>query len=129
MDSQIIGACALMVLAWLGFSYDMVLPDWVPIYTAAVIGSLQALFVRKKRGFVKGRGHIVWALFAGITGGVIFGSGFSAILGVNVESGAILFNYIFGLMGARIVLWLSTGLDIPKAGNAILDRLLKRPNE
>lgn len=120
MDSQIIGAFTIIALAWFGISFDV--PEWIPLVAAAVTGSLQAAAIRIRRGYVKGFGSAVWAIIAGLSAGLLIGPSIAAIAGLEVSTGAaVLPVYIFALLGGRLILWLSTDVDVHKIGNAGVD--------
>ena len=125
MDSQLIGAGTLMLLAYMGFQFEMQYPEWLPVFFSAVIGSIQASAARLSRGFLKGVWSIIWAVIAGVSCGLIVGQSTGSIMGLEANVAIVLPVYIFALIGARLVMWLSTGVDVAAIGQSILDRLIR----
>ena len=128
MDTQLIGALTLMLLAFLGVTFDMTVPTWLPIVLSAFSGSVQSLFARVNKNFVKGLGAIVSAFTAGMTGGLIMGYSVGIIMGLGGSIAIILPVYIFALMGGRLVLYIATGVSIEEIGNAIIRMFTKNKN-
>lgn len=128
MDVQIVGAGFIVILAWMGLTFDMVIPDWLPILLSAKSGSIQSLFARVKHGYVKGVGAMFWAFIAGMTGGVIIGHSVGVMMGLEGSIAVILPVYIFALMGGRLVLYIATGVSVEDIGNTIVGMFTKNKN-
>ena len=128
MDSQVIGALALVLLAFMGVTFQMEVPPWLPIVLSAFSGSVQSLFARVKRGFVKGAGAIFSAFIAGMTGGLVMGYSVGVMMGLEGSIAIILPVYIFALMGGRLVLYIATGVSIEEIGNTIIGMFTKDKN-
>ena len=128
MDTQLIGALTLMLLAFLGVTFDMTVPSWLPVLLSAFSGSIQSLFARVKKEYVKGVGAIFSAFIAGMTGGLIMGYSVGVIMGLGGSIAIILPVYIFALMGGRLVLFIATGVNIEDIGNAIIRMFTKNKN-
>lgn len=126
MDTQLIGAFFLMVLAWMGVTFDMSIPPWLPICLSAFSGSVQSLFARMGKGFVKGKGAMMSAFVGGMTGGLIIGYSIGVMMGLKGSIAIILPVYIFSLMGGRLVLYMSTGVSVEDIGNTIVGMFTRR---
>ncbi len=128
MDTQLIGASFLVLLAWFGVTFDMTVPTWLPVVLSAFSGSIQSLFARVKRGFVKGAGAMFSAFIAGMTGGLVMGYSVGVMMGLEGSIAIILPVYIFALMGGRLVLYIATGVSIEEIGNSIIGMFTKNKN-
>ena len=128
MDSQLIGAGAIMLLAYFGVVFEMDMPSWAPLLGSAVIGSVQASTVRIRRGFIKGIWSVSWAFVAGVTAGMIIGQAIGAMMGFKGSVAMVLPVYLFSLFGSRLVMWFSTDVDVAKIGQWFIDRLTKSKN-
>jgi len=120
MDTQLIGAFFLMVLAWAGMTFDMTIPSWLPIVSSALTGSVQSMFARAKKGYVKGFRAMVSAIIGGLSGGLIMGYSVGVIMGLEGSIAIILPVYIFSLMGARLALFIATEASVEGVGNGII---------
>ena len=120
MDTQLIGAFALMFLALLGVTFDMTIPAWLPVVSSAVTGSIQSLFARARKGYIKGFKAMFSAFTGGLSGGFIMGYGAGVIMGLEGSIAIILPVYIFSLMGARLALFIATEASVEGVGNGII---------
>jgi len=120
MDTQLIGAFFLILLAWAGVTFDMSIPDWLPVVASAFSGSVQSLFARIKKGFVKGIGTIFSAFAMGMTGGLIIGYAIGVMMGLEGSIAIILPVYIFALMGGRLVFYIATGMSVEGIADTIV---------
>lgn len=128
MDTQLIGASFLVLLAWFGVTFDMTIPPWLPVALSAFSGSVQSLFARVKRGFVKGAGAMFSAFLAGMTGGLVMGYSVGVMMDLEGSIAIILPVYIFALMGGRLVLYIATGVSVEEIGNTIIGMFTKNKN-
>jgi len=122
-DLQLSGALSLVLLGTVTTVFGGILPEWAPIAVAAAIGSGQAVSARVSRQYVKGFWAVLWAFLAGVSCGIFVGQSVGAMFSLTMTGGIVLPIYIFALMGGRLVMWFSVGVDVEAIGTRIIQAL------